>query len=642
MQIHNYGAGQTIFAFNDWNDSSGTGICDLGIGNYSGTYPDWTFASNATNYVSKLLQVYVLPNGGPPPPAVLTITSSNPGSGAAVTVSPLDNNGNGSGSTPFSRTYNSGTSVSLTAPASAGGNPFVKWQMDGVDYSTSASINFTLNVNHTVNAVFATPSLAAQYVPEAANYSLVYSLNVPNQMNFSSTGVPYDIDNHGSVGAFGRIGYFLQLQPTSGPLQWVWVSMNAFTTDPTKIGVPTIQSGGFFQQFLTNMNVRSSVSGVATGDALGGGNIEFWWANYGKSNGNNVPGASATLYDFGDSASSTDPVGYGSMQVHNWAAGQTIFAFNDWNDSTSVCDLGIGNYSGTYPDWTFAGNATSYSSKILQVYVRPGLPPVLLTINSSNPATGVAVGVSPADLNGNGNGSSSFTRSFANGASVTLSAPSTAGGNNFQKWQMDGSDYSTSANITLALTASHTMTAVYATSGQTFYTLTMASVNPTNGVTLTASVADKNGKSSGSTAFTLTYASGTQVGLTAPATVGGKSFYKWQKNGADYSLTTGTGVTVLGNYTMTAFYESVLTVNSVNPASGVSITVSPADLAQAANGNTSFTRVYSPGTVVNLTAPSKSGSKNFQKWQKDGVDLSTSANISVTLDVNHTLNAVYQ
>ena len=57
-------------------------------------------------------------------------------------------------------------------------------------------------------------------VPEASTYSLVYRLPIPIDSNFSSGGVPYDLDNTGSIGAFDRIGYCLELDA-----QWVWVSM---------------------------------------------------------------------------------------------------------------------------------------------------------------------------------------------------------------------------------------------------------------------------------------------------------------------------------------------------------------------------------------------------------------------------------
>ena len=77
------------------------------------------------------------------------------------------------------------------------------------------------------------------------------------------------------------------------------------------------------------------------------------------------------MWDFGDQCS--DPVdGYGSMQVHNPEAKQTLFAFNNWKAGASA-DIGIGNsdLDARTRDWTFAANAGSYSRKTLRVAGAP-------------------------------------------------------------------------------------------------------------------------------------------------------------------------------------------------------------------------------------------------------------------------------
>ncbi|MGZ5508831.1 MAG: reprolysin-like metallopeptidase, partial [Limisphaerales bacterium] len=117
-----------------------------------------------------------------------------------------------------------------------------------------------------------------------------------------------------------------------------------------------------------------------------------------------------------------------------------------------------------------------------------------LTVASSNPASGVSITVSPNDNNGQGSGVTQFTRVYNNNTSVNLTAPSTAGGNNFQKWQRDGVDFTTSLTANLAMDASHTMTAVYVS---TTRTLTVASSNPSSGVSITVSPNDNNGQGSG-------------------------------------------------------------------------------------------------------------------------------------------------
>ena len=56
-----------------------------------------------------------------------------------------------------------------------------------------------------------------------------------------------------------------------------------------------------------------------------------------------------------------------------------------------------------------------------------------------------------------------------------------------------------------------------------------------------------------------------------------------------------------------------LTVNTVDPTTGVAMTVSPADNNGAGNGNASFTRTYKSGTAVTITAPATAGSHTFQR-----------------------------
>ena len=202
-------------------------------------------------------------------------------------------------------------------------------------------------------------------VGEAKDYQLVYSLDLSK----AGKEIKYDVDNRPQIiGPFDRVAYFLELQTGSGPVQWVYCSMDAFTDDLGKIGVPTLASKAKFQQKVTNLNVVSNVEGIATGSGLKGGCIEFWPHNYGPPNTSGIPGASNEVWDFGDQCTNPED-GYGSMQVGNFEAKQTIFAFNHWVAGGNA-DLGIGNSTGKNPDYTFAGNGGSYSLKNLRVLVR--------------------------------------------------------------------------------------------------------------------------------------------------------------------------------------------------------------------------------------------------------------------------------
>src|SRR5206468_5686969 len=125
-------------------------------------------------------------------------------------------------------------------------------------------------------------------------------------------------------------------------------------------------------------------------------------------------------------------------------------------------------------------------------------PTRVLTVASTNPASGVSITVSPNDNNAAGNGVTQFTHVYNNATVVSLTAPATAGGNNFQKWLKDGADFAnnTLANVSVTMDSNHTMTAIYVTPTRT---LTMASSNPNSGVNITVSPNDNNGAGNGMT-----------------------------------------------------------------------------------------------------------------------------------------------
>ena len=193
-------------------------------------------------------------------------------------------------------------------------------------------------------------------VPEASSLTLAYQLEIPLDGNWSAFPVAYSVDNTASIapGSFSRIAYYLELV-TGTSTQWIYVAMGAFTTNATQIGVPNLASGEFFHQGLyptaapTNATILSNVGGIITGTGIDTVNLEFWPSNYGTGNDYGVPGADNGTYDFGDGAADGVSSGYGSMQIHNYGAQQTLFAYNSWNGGGVPC-LGIGN-GPVQPDW---------------------------------------------------------------------------------------------------------------------------------------------------------------------------------------------------------------------------------------------------------------------------------------------------
>lgn len=202
-------------------------------------------------------------------------------------------------------------------------------------------------------------------------YQLVYELNIPERGNYGSTAPAYTVNNSTSLAGKGMvesIGYYLVLGNNTNT-NWVFTSMNAFTGDLTKIGVPTAASGAVHQQYVQNLYYKSNVASLnaAAGKTVSQGNIEFWPNDYSTGNTTNIPNASGNTYDFGDTRSTTG--NHGSMQVHDYQNKTTIFAYNRWNGN-EVGSIGIGNNPSGNPDWTHTSTADQYTTRQLGVYVK--------------------------------------------------------------------------------------------------------------------------------------------------------------------------------------------------------------------------------------------------------------------------------
>jgi sialate O-acetylesterase len=209
-------------------------------------------------------------------------------------------------------------------------------------------------------------------VPEGKNFKLLYSFD-PTKPTLADNNQRFVYKTDKSreiVGNIKRVGYFLCLKPKDGKEQFVFVTLPPLDNNLAKLGVPTKSTGVRLQKQVDNVTVFSNVSGVETGTFANGCNVEFWDCNYGAPNTEKIQGASDQKFDFGDQISPNVSPGYGSMQVHNFAKKQTIFAFNNFAAGNG-CDVGIGNNPATNgnPDWTFSKSAQSYSGGQLMIFV---------------------------------------------------------------------------------------------------------------------------------------------------------------------------------------------------------------------------------------------------------------------------------
>jgi len=440
----------------------------------------------------------------PPPPATytLTVASTNPASGVAIAVSPADTSGAANGTTSFTRTYDAGTSVTLTAPATSGSNTFGSWT--GCTSVSTVTCTVAINGATTVTANYLTP------------VTHVLTVNSTNPASGVAIGVSPADNNSATNGA---------------------------------------------TSFTRTYNSGTSVTLIAPATA-GGNNFSSWTG---------------------------------------CTTATTVTCTATLNDDATV----TANYL---------------------------TPTYTLTVNSINPASGVAIGVSPADLNSAANGSTSFTRTYNSGTSVMLTAPATSAGNNFSSWTGCATANTTICNVTLS--ANTTVIANYATPT---YVLTVNSTDPASGVAIGVSPADNNNATNGNTSFTRTYNSGASVTLTASTTSGSNVFVGWI--GCTAANTVACNVNLSANTTVTASYGYVLTVNSTNPSSGVTMTVTYPPTTLASQGTTSFTVNGTPGETLGIQAPATIGGNNFSSWT--GCTTVNTALCNVTLNANTAVTANY-
>jgi lysophospholipase L1-like esterase len=114
--------------------------------------------------------------------------ATSPVGGVQIDVTPADLNGAGSAAAGFTRQYPNDTLVALTAPASSGGNAFVKWRRNGVDFTSRTTATLTVDADDTLTAVYA-PQMTANGGFESAlsGWTFTGSLSIQSASPYSPT-----------------------------------------------------------------------------------------------------------------------------------------------------------------------------------------------------------------------------------------------------------------------------------------------------------------------------------------------------------------------------------------------------------------------------------------------------------------------
>ena len=182
--------------------------------------------------------------------------------------------------------------------------------------------------------------------PTRSGNNIVYSQN--NSTSYSDSDLQAD-------GA--RIGYRMEVtnNGTDYYAETIFDAWDGITL--SSLLFPTVSNGNVIQRTVTNMSVESNYPTV-TNTSSTTGRLEIWPYNYSKAANSGIGGNSSN-YDFDDTHSGGQS--YGSMQVHNLSAAQTVMAWNRHSDSNP--EIGFGNNpantgNNKHPDWTFSSGSS--------------------------------------------------------------------------------------------------------------------------------------------------------------------------------------------------------------------------------------------------------------------------------------------
>ncbi|RYD23763.1 MAG: hypothetical protein EOP88_02855 [Verrucomicrobiaceae bacterium] len=110
---------------------------------------------------------------------------------------------------------------------------------------------------------------------------------------------------------------------------------------------------------------------------------------------------------------------------------------------------------------------------------------------------------------------------------------------------------------------------------------------------------------------------------------------------SDFSLTTNSLDLVLDRVRLAPVYQVNVGASAGGAPVAAEITALPGDVGGAGVATTPYLRKYLEGTAVTFTAPAVAGGYPFNGWRQDGVSLGNDRQVTVMVDANTTLEAVY-
>lgn len=185
-------------------------------------------------------------------------------------------------------------------------------------------------------------------------------------------------------------------------------------------------------------------------------------------------------------------------------------------------------------------------------------------------------------------------------------------GYTFANWTENGNEVSTDANYTFTVNSNRNLVAHFTAQGANTYTINV-SANPSNGGTVTGGG---------------TYEQGQSCTVNATASTG-YDFIKWTENGNQVSTNANYTFTVNGNRNLLASFTQQNTYT-------ISAGVTPTGAGTVTGDGT-----YQQGQSCTLRATPATGF-TFQKWTKNGTQVSTNATYTFTVTESATYVAHFQ
>lgn len=200
--------------------------------------------------------------------------------------------------------------------------------------------------------------------------------------------------------------------------------------------------------------------------------------------------------------------------------------------------------------------------------------------------------------------------SYQQGQSCTVIATA-SNGYSFNNWTENGNVVSTNPNYTFIVYNNRSLVANFSVQAPNTYTIN-ASPNPSNGGTVTGGG---------------TYQQGQSCTVTATANTG-YTFLRWTENGNQVSTNASYTFTVTGNRTLVAQFQ----LQSFT----ISASVTPSNSGTVTGGGS-----YDYGQTCTLMATANTGYV-FEKWTKNGTQVSTEATYSFTVTESASYVAHFQ